>query len=737
MSDWQKTILAGLNEPQAKAVCTTNGPLLILAGAGSGKTRTIIHRLAYLIHVEKVPARNILMVTFTNKATEEMRQRAYETAGPVSAESTIRTYHSLGLMLLRQFHEHLNYPASFTIWDDGDQQSALKKILVNRMKKDLKKNEIRYLANSINSFKNLMISPENLDHEVDLDDYNFGEFLQALYFNYEKVKSDSMAFDFGDLLYRTVRLLETNNEVKDALQRKYRYLMVDEYQDTNFAQYRLVQILSSKEKNLCVVGDDDQAIYGWRGADVSNILNFNSDFPEAQVIKLEENYRSTKLILEVANKVIENNIDRMQKTLWTSIIEGEKPRVLHAEDDRGEASSVAGIISALQSRVDLNDIAILYRTNAQSRQIEEALLQAEIPYKVFGGVSFFERKEIKDMLAYLRFLANPFDETSFFRLINTPARGIGEKSLDKIYAYRIENSEGSYLDLMANVKEAGLSGKSVKLLEDLAGWMSSLARRASKNIDLGLLFEEVLEKSGLRAEYEEEDRLLGSNRIENLQELKNSMLAFQQQNTTAGLDTYLQEISLFTAGTGEQQEAVHVNLMTVHNAKGLEYDTVFLTGLDEDTFPHYLAKQNNELEEERRLFYVAVTRAKNRLYLLRAARRMGVNRTYGSTVPSRFLNEIPTEMLEVSAAAAGSMSRESYRTRTPIPAAKRAVPNIVIPQENSQSGFKSGDKVKHITFGWGRVLKIEGTGDSTKIHIFFDDGKTRKFILKFTKLEKK
>ncbi|HRP67980.1 MAG TPA: UvrD-helicase domain-containing protein, partial [Turneriella sp.] len=427
MSDWKNEILKNLNEPQQHAVQTTQGPLLILAGAGSGKTRTIIHRMAYLIHVEKVPAYKLAAVTFTNKAANEMRERLLNVAGPIGSDSTVRTFHSLGLFLLRRNAAALEYPENFSIWDDADQQSALSQIL-EKFEGKFNRTETRYFANSISSFKDRLVTPQNLVDEVDLDAYEFGDILQEVYQLYELKKKASFAVDFADLISLPCFLFDKNPDLLTHWQNRYPYWLIDEYQDTNFAQYRFVQHVAARDRNLCVVGDDDQAIYGWRGADVKNILDFSLDFKDATVVKLEENYRSTKPILDVANAVIQNNLERMEKTLFTNRAGGTPPLLISTSDDAAEARQIAALIQkAQQAGVPNSEIAVLYRTNAQSRLIEEACLNAKIPYRVYGGLSFFARKEIKDILAYFRLIVNPHDETAFLRVINTPSRGIGEK----------------------------------------------------------------------------------------------------------------------------------------------------------------------------------------------------------------------------------------------------------------------------------------------------------------------
>lgn len=744
MDDWKSIILQNLNEPQRQAVQTTRGPLLILAGAGSGKTRTIIHRMAWLIHVEKVPAWQIAAVTFTNKAAEEMRTRLLQTAGPIASECTVRTFHSLGLFLLRRNAQYLNYPENFSIWDDTDQQQALSGIL-EKFEGKYTKVQHRYFANAISSFKDKLILPQNLADEVDLDEYEFGDILPEVYRLYEVKKSASLAVDFADLISLPCHLFEKHPELLERWQNRYPYWLIDEYQDTNYAQYRFVQYVAARDRNLCVVGDDDQAIYGWRGANVKNILDFSRDFKDATIIKLEENYRSTKLILDIANAVIENNFERMPKRLFTQRQGGPSPVLCTTGDDVQEAAKVVELVRAALRENPPSEIAVLYRTNSQSRVIEEAMLNAKIPYRVYGGLSFFARKEIKDTLAYFRLIVNGKDEAAFARVINSPPRGIGEKSVAKIFEAREQHSQADFIALLLDESMNPLSGKareaSVKLARDLNSFRKLLAGGG----DLGFFLDELLEKTGLAQAWEEEDRLLGTGRMEHIAELRNSLLNYQRQSETASLGDYLQQISLITTSAPDEDAGSNgaVSLMTVHNAKGLEFGTVIIAGFEKDLFPHFLAERDGDISEERRLFYVAVTRAKNRLYFTHAERRMRQG-FYESSRISPFWNEIPDGLVQREHSqiytASGNAARKFYIPRSPaVQAASRVTgfgAEIAPPKRSTGNGFARGDRVSHSKFGTGRVLKIEGEGDSARIHIFFDDGKTRKFLLKFTELKR-
>ena len=737
---WKDQILETLNEPQRDAVEATEGPVLILAGAGSGKTKTIVHRIAYLIHEKKVPPWKIVAVTFTNKAALEMAERAGAITGPIANECLIRTYHSLGLYLLRRYAEYINYPSNFTIWDDTDQRGAIQQITNNFLEK-FNKTQVRYFAQCISSFKDQLISPEELTDKVDLDQYEYGDLLQEIYQMYEIRKTNSLAMDFSDLTYKIVKIFQDNQEVLKRLHQKYAYFLVDEYQDTNHAQYMMIHLLSKGSNNLCVVGDDDQAIYSWRGANIHNILDFNQDYPEAKLVKLEQNYRSTRAILDLSNSVISELDDRMEKTLWTEKLEGPKPKLYILQSDYEEASSIANMIDALKYEIKLKNIVILYRTNGQSRIIEEALLAKKLPYKVYGGISFYDRKEVKDLLAYLRIIANAFDEASFIRLINTPARGIGEKSVQKLFDFRAQTLIAENRDFISLLKrdDLPLSNKAKTEAAVLGNTLLDFAQKIQNYVDFGLLFEDLLEQSGLKALYGEEDRLLGTSRLENLAEVKQSMQNFQAENSESSLADYLQDISLYTSNQEKTDEDC-LQLMTVHNAKGLEFDTVFLAGLDDDLFPHYFSKREGDGDEERRLLYVAITRAQNRLYLTRAKRRMTQGKV-SNTRPSPFLTSMGPDLLDPQVSDSGGRFYEAQPRQAPRPQSTYQFNNMVTDvakkfSSGESAQFKSGDVVVHQSFGRGRVIRLEGSGDATKIHIFFEDNKSRKFLLAYTKLSK-
>ena len=644
MNKKTEDLLSVLNQQQQEASTKTEGPVLILAGAGSGKTRTIIHRIAYLIHEKKVFPSRIVAVTFTNKAAEEMLNRALEVAGTDASRCIIRTYHSLGLYFLRLNAQHINYPSNFTIWDATDQTEIINMILKNKFQKNFSRVQIKYLLQTISFFKDQLVSPQELLDKIDVEEYEYSDILPALYTQYELQKQKALSMDFDDLIYRNVKLFEKMPHVLRGIQGKYEYFMVDEYQDTNRAQYVFIQELVKKSRNLCVVGDDDQAIYGWRGADVNNILDFRKDFPDAYVVKLEQNYRSNQPILDIANGVIEYNSERMPKKLWTKQKEGEPPYIVTFQDPTQEALSIAQIIQNLSMEVPSEEIAVLYRTNAQSRPIEEAMRSLNIPYRIFGGISFFERKEIKDVMAYLRFLVNPNDDLSFIRLVSTPSKGIGVKNLQKILEFRDiifkeQPQEMGLLKIMSLAQEIKISPKVQEVLESLYEWLLPLYEKVREKTDLNFLLNDILDTSGLAEDFMKEDKLLGTHRLENIEEFKNSLKQFQRDHPNTLLEDYLQEVALYTSPNEMSRSTEVVNLMTIHNAKGLEFEIVFILSLDQNVLPHYLSIKQATYDEERRLFYVALTRAKQKIYMTRCLRRMQQG-FYQDTVPSMFLGEI-------------------------------------------------------------------------------------------------
>lgn len=763
MDNYKERIFENLNGPQKEAVETPDGPVLVLAGAGSGKTRTIVHKISYLLHEKRVPPYRIVAVTFTNKAALEMSERTHALCGPESSGVVIKTYHSLGLFMLRKLARFIDYPDHFTIWDDLDTTKAIESTLKKISDEKFTKNQIKYFSTSIQGFKNDLILPEELKDKTELEHMEYGEIMEQVFHLYEEMKKESLAVDFGDLIFLPVHIFEQFPEALEEMQRRYHYFLVDEYQDTNYAQYKMIALLSSKSRNLCVVGDDDQAIYGWRGADVRNILNFQNEFKDAKIIKLEENYRSTSHILDFANRVIRNNEDRMDKTLWSNKENDFKSRLYIEKGDREEADRIVRLVRHEAATTPYEEIGILYRTNSQSRLIEEALLNAKIPYIVYGGISFFARKEVKDMLAYLQIIANPFNEMAFLRMINTPARGLGEKTVAKLIQYRLHemqfyNRIVSFIDLMKNPEAADIKSKAAIALKELAGWMDDMKKKAVASVDLPLLFEDIMIRSGLKESWEDEDKHLGTSRIEHIMELKNSIINFQSTRPEARLEDFLQEISLFSnAQEMNDNDRSGVQLMTVHNAKGLEFSSVIIAGMEDTIFPHFFALNEGRLDEERRLVYVAITRAKNHLYMTRAERRMKFS-GIETMAPSVFLAEIDlanmkvidnTEKGDTSFSSSfnyrknfqGTASSTGYTAKKSRSTFPNSIDNTASFTNNASGNdkngnqIKKGNKVAHPSFGEGVVIKVEGRGESAKIHILFQNGTSKKFLAKFTQLE--
>ncbi len=731
-------LLAGLNPPQQQAVLHREGPLLILAGAGSGKTRTLTHRVAHLIREGGVAPWQILAVTFTNKAAAEMKERLERLLGD-SEPPWVSTFHASCVRILRREIAALGYSSDFTIYDDQDQERLLKQVLkeLGVPEKTLK---ARAAAWAIDGFKNKGLLPE----QVDTGDY-CSELSARVYALYQKRLQQANALDFGDLLLLAVRLFETHPEVLEKYRQRFRYIHVDEFQDTNQVQYRLIHLLASGHRNLCVVGDDDQSIYAWRGAEIGNILGFERDYSGCTTIRLEQNYRSTRAILEAAGQVVAMNVGRKGKTLWTDNPEGEKIALEPLPDDMEEARFVATEIAALKkSGRRLRDIAVFYRTNAQSRGLEEALRSQGLPYVMFGGVKFYSRMEIKDILAYLRVLANPADTISARRIVNVPARGIGNTTVGRIGEY--EEEAGGFLGACRLVLErALLRGAAAKKVQAFVALIDSFQERLAR-LPYPQLTAELIEESGygpmLREERTEEAR----GRMENLEQLLAGMEEhFGSEGT---LQEYLEQVALITDLDSYDPSLDRVTLMTLHAAKGLEFPVVFMTGMEEGLFPHSRSGDGGEeVEEERRLCYVGMTRAMEKLYLSHARRR----RVYGDyqfNPPSRFLSEIPASALEDTAPpqlhkpAAHNLAsifeqlapspfdddEDSDGDECPFEEEVRVVPD-------AEEGLSIGMQVRHIKFGVGTVRRLEGSGDNQKVTVYFRSAGAKKLLLKFAGLE--
>lgn len=665
-----------LNQEQKEAVTTTEGPLLVLAGAGSGKTRVLTTRVAYLIEELGIAPDSILAITFTNKAAKEMKERIIGMLGPVGFQIQISTFHSFGLLILREHYQELGYKENFTILDSDDSLTIIKKIM-KEMNLDPKQYNPRAVRNKISSAKNELVDPKHYDRIAMTE---FEDVVATVYKKYQQKLLLNNSVDFDDLLMLPLELFTKYPEVLKLYQERFKYILVDEYQDTNHAQYLLIKLISAKYKNICVVGDNDQSIYSFRGANFRNILNFEKDYEHPKVIMLEENYRSTKTILNAANNVIQNNKERKDKKLWTNNEDGLKIKYYRASDEKEEAYYVRKEIETLlENGTNPEDIAVLYRTNAQSRNMEESLLQANIPYKVVGSFYFYNRKEIKDLIAYLKVIYNHYDDISLLRTINTPKRGIGTKSIETLTIKANQNQTSLY-DAIDSGKELAYK----KVIEELT--------QESDKLSLTELVDAVLEKSGMRKELENEKSIEADIRLENLEEFKSITKNFEEKNGIISLEEFLAEISL-VADVEEHKDNSHVvTLMTIHSAKGLEFDHVFLIGLEEGIFPHNNAfLEADGLEEERRLCYVAITRAKKSLWILNARRRT----IYGMdsvNPPSRFIGEITPDYLELC-----------FEEKTGLkPISQMSNSNI-----DKNATYEIGSKIIHDTFGTGVVVGVD------------------------------
>ncbi|GAB6157971.1 DNA helicase PcrA [Desulfotomaculum varum] len=717
-------ILANLNPAQAAAVQHTEGPLLVLAGAGSGKTRVLTHRIAHILN-QGVPPYNILAITFTNKAAAEMRTRV-ETLVPQAARDLwVTTFHSACLRILRREIQALGYEANFSIYDDADQQTLIKECL-KELEIDEKRFQPRSLLGVISGAKNQLLTPEQYDRQA----YDFFEQVAGrVYRLYQEKLYKNNAVDFDDLLMLTVRLFKEHPHVLGYYQTKFKYILVDEYQDTNHAQYVLVTLLAARHRNICVVGDPNQSIYKWRGADISNILSFERDYPEARVVKLEQNYRSTGNILEAANAVIKNNTEAKELKLWTVKGKGDLIHVFRAENERLEAHFIADRIKDLHfsGRRNYREMAVLYRTNAQSRVFEEVFLRQGIPYTVFGGARFYDRKEIKDLLAYLRLLVNPADSQSLLRIINVPKRGIGAASLEKITSYALAQGLSLLQALTAVEEIPGLPAKARSQCRLLADLLDTLAKQAAF-LSVTEITEEVLNNTGYRAELTAEDTVEARTRLENLQEFLTVTKEFdQQQGEAAGLVDFLANISLVTDLDRHDPEADQVVLMTLHSAKGLEFPVVFLTGMEEGVFPHSRALFDQcEMEEERRLAYVGITRAEEQLYLTHCWERTLFGRT-NMNPRSRFLEEIPDELTDAAKPLPGKQgSVTGWGSQAA--GATRAT---------AQTGiFLLGDRVRHRKWGEGVIVKVSGEGGDAELTVAFPEQGLKTLIAQYAPLEK-
>ncbi len=712
------TYLANLNPAQREAVLHTEGPLLVIAGAGSGKTRVLTHRVAHLISALGVKPNEILAITFTNKAAGEMRERLGTMLGPIARAIWILTFHSACGRILRAEAERLGYRSNFTIYDSADQLRLVKQCL-EELDKDPKRFVPRGIHVQISNAKNLLLTPALYAERVASF---YDQTVAEVYALYQRRLHDSNAVDFDDLLMLTVEALERFPEARARWQKAFRYVLVDEYQDTNHAQYRFLQILGEHHHNVCAVGDPDQSIYAFRGADIRNILEFERDFPETKTIALEQNYRSTNAILESANAVIANNSERKEKRLWSELGDGDPVRVVEVEDENAEARYVASQIAALvEEGYSGSEIAIFYRMNAQSRQIEQTLRLSQIDYQVIGGPRFYERAEVKDAIAYLQVLDNPTDAISLLRIANRPRRAIGDTTLSRLVSYA-EAHGISLHDALGHPEEAGLGKPAVKAVTGLKSLLDSL-RAAAAELEVPELIQEVLDRTGTIEAYEAERTIEARGRIENLEAFVDGAREYQQQAEEPTLGSYLQEISLFSAQDDlDGVEVSNVTLMTIHNAKGLEFRAVFIVGVEEEIFPSSRSIEEQGIEEERRLFYVGLTRAEERLVLTHASSRLLWGRTTHN-LPSRFLDELPERQVERERLRAASW--RNYGT----PAQTRD-----LQPKTEHPALSTGDSVRHGTLGEGVVTRIEAGGLVTVR--FAGDGSERKLMLDYAPLEK-
>ena len=759
--------MAGLNPRQEEACSYTEGPLLILAGAGSGKTRVITHRIAYLIEEKGVNPYNILAITFTNKAADEMRGRVDSIVGTGAESIWVSTFHSMCVKILRRFHERLGGKNSFTIYDADDQKAAVKEVL-RLLSLDEKQYPVKGMMARISKAKEEFLSPEEFDRQaVSFRDQNIAK----VYREYQKRLRSNNALDFDDLICRTIDLFMQHPDVLELYQERFRYIMVDEYQDTNHAQFVLVKMLAAKYRNLCVVGDDDQSIYKFRGANIYNILNFEEEYPDAKVVKLEQNYRSTSNILNAANGVIANNEGRKDKSLWTENEEGEKLYFTRYEDDRGEAVGVCRqIFELLQDGGSLDEMAVLYRTNAQSRVLEEQLIRENIPYQLVGGTNFYARREIRDLVGYLKCIANPADDISLSRIINVPRRGIGDTTVTKLRDFAAAQNISLYDTILDAELVPGINRAAGKLKEFI-DLMQSFRDTAARG-DLSMLYEDILSGTGYRKELQAEHTDEARSRLENLQELGNKISEYELHAQEPSLTELLEEISLVADTDSMDEGGSRLTMMTLHSAKGLEFPYVFMVGMEERLFPSGMALDSEDPdaeEEERRLCYVGITRAKNRLFLSAAGRRM-VNGQITYPAVSRFIDEIPKNLLrrfgrqedpeDAGADAYGGnfgygasrsggdryydewqgstfrrksekpgvgYSGNAYHTK---PAIKKGIPDA------PPIDYTVGDTVKHIKFGRGVVTEMIRGGSDYEVTVQFEGAGEKRMFASLAKLKK-
>ncbi|SJZ33855.1 DNA helicase PcrA [Selenihalanaerobacter shriftii] len=711
-------ILSDLNPQQEEAVKHVDGPLLVLAGAGSGKTRVLTRRIAYLIQEIGVDPYNILAVTFTNKAATEMKERIEELISQDSREVWMSTFHSIAVRILRREIGKLGYNSNFVIYDTTDQRALIKDIIKNELNLDTKQFEPRSVLNQISDAKNELIDVKTYQERV--GSY-FERIIGDAYEKYQQRLKDNNALDFDDLIMKTVELFRDYELVLDYYRERLQYILVDEYQDVNHAQYKLINLLAKKHQNICVVGDDDQGIYGFRGADISNILNFEKDYPDTKVIKLEQNYRSTKKILDAAFQVVRNNQGRKPKKLWTDNDSGDAITIHRAYTGKEEAVYISKEIMQRIAKENLSydDFTVLYRTNAQSRVLEEIFMKEGIPYRIVGGLKFYDRKEIKDILGYLRLLYNPADNISLQRIINVPKRGIGATTLERLSNFA-EQKDCSLYDSVQRVDEINsISSRFTGKVQKFGEMISYLRQRADE-INALELAEELLTEIGYLEDLRKEGTDQARNRIENIKELFTVIEEYVEKNEDASLGGFLEEVALISDLDTLDEDAAAVVMMTLHSAKGLEFPVVFLSGMEEGIFPHSRSLESTaDIEEERRLCYVGITRAEQKLYLTHASSR----KIYGRSSykpPSRFLEELPKKLCD-----SGTKSKEMKTKNTSTKSS-----------DDNNGEYSVGDQVKHSKWGIGRVVSIDRSGADEQVAIAFPNEGIKKLLVAYAPLKK-
>ncbi len=753
-------LLEHMNPMQKEAILSTEGPLLILAGAGSGKTRVLTHKIAYLIQEKDVNPYNILALTFTNKAAGEIKDRIDSLVDIDTRYMWAGTFHSVCVRILRMNIEKLGYSSSFVIYDTSDQKTLIRDVI-----RELNLNEKLYKEYDqlayISSLKDKLISPEEELKNAESKEYHDRE-RAKIYSLYQKKLVQNNALDFDDLIVKTIELFREHEDVRDYYAEKFQYILVDEYQDTNRAQYELIKHMASIHKNICVVGDSDQSIYGWRGADIRNILDFEKDYPDAEVILLEQNYRSTKTILDAANSVIKHNYDRKEKNLWTDNPEGEKITVYSAEDERDEARFIADSIQNIikEDYREYGDFAILYRMNAQSRVLEEEFMHRNIPYKIVGGLKFYDRKEIKDIISYLRLIQNPADNISLKRIINVPRRGIGKVTLDKLEAFSIENDVSIY-ETFFRLEEIAISQRAKNSIKNFQGLIGKFIAMSSI-FSLEELVRNVIETSGYMKELEEEGSVESRTRIENIEEFLSVVIQHSESDEDISLEDFLADMSLLSDLDKTDEDINNgVTLMTMHSSKGLEYPYVFISGMEGGIFPSYRSVMEDDMEEERRLCYVAITRAEKKLFLTSANKRTLFGRTTYNP-ESEFIDEIPEELVDRMDSDNGfSMNfrkknekKKAYESNwftgfveENKKSDKRSANNDFWDTGSDDAGeasdrpeskkpsINAGTKIEHDSLGVGTVVEVKGEGDDTQITVAFKDKGIKKLILKYSPIK--